>query len=172
MSHELLTDVQHHEDYREAQFFSPLFQRNVSVHLMDTETPLEYAAVCAAAFNALNSAQLRQLYRYSRDYCLDFCEYVGETPPEINQPEDILPLIQPLALSIPSISAEEAVQTAPVIHLELDCDWEPEHGLEWLIRDGQILYVGSCEMLQEWQPESYYADYALNYVFGNTYDDL
>ncbi|WP_458119668.1 hypothetical protein [Paenibacillus sp. Z6-24] len=70
MSHELLTDVQHHEGYREAQFFSLLFQRNVSVHLMDTETPLE-----------------------------------------INRPEDILPLIQPLALSIPSISAEETVQT-------------------------------------------------------------
>jgi hypothetical protein len=31
----------------------------------------------------------------------------------------------------------------PVIHLELNCTWEEEHGMEWIIRGNKVLYVGS-----------------------------
>lgn len=30
----------------------------------------------------------------------------------------------------------------PVLHMEMNCDWEEEHGMEWIVRGDEILYVG------------------------------
>lgn len=50
--------------------------------------------------------------------------------------------ISSLALSIPL----ESRPNVPVVNLEFDCEWEREHGIQWLVRDGTILFVGAaCE---------------------------
>ena len=36
-----------------------------------------------------------------------------------------------------------------------ECDWEPEHGLDVLIRDGKVIYVGSCEGYSPWDTDYY-----------------
>lgn len=167
-----LTDIQTEKDYRTARFFSPLFHQEIEVTTMDLDTPLDYIERCVKAFNELTADQLGLLYRYSEAYCMDFCEFVGEEPPAIHKPADVLTFIRPMRMEIPAVAPADAEQTAAIIHMELECDWEVEHGLEWLVREDQILYVGSCNMLKEWEEEQYYAEYNLNYVYGNTFADL
>lgn len=171
MSSALLKEITEKQGYLSAVFDSSLFQQRIQVNAIEPDIPLLYADRCATAFESLSPAVLQQLYRYTHDYCIDFCEYVGETPPAIEQPEQILQYISPMSMEIPALPETDTAETAePVLHLELNCDWEPEHGLEWLIRGTEILYVGSCEMLQEWKDNDYYREYDGNYAFGNKLD--
>ncbi|WP_411349382.1 DUF6985 domain-containing protein [Paenibacillus sp. WLX2291] len=167
----LLKEITETQGYLSALFDSSLFGQPIQVNAVEPDIPLMYAERCAQAFQALSPALLQQLYRYSYDYCIDFCAYVGETPLVIQQPEDILQYIAPMSMEIPAFPEEYTAETAdPVLHLELECEWEPEHGLEWLIRGHDILYVGSCEMVSEWRDKEYYREYHGNYAFGNKLD--
>lgn len=127
-------------DNDEVTVFVPLFNQEISVFLdSDVSTGfLDYAAKCADALRSLPDDVINKLCEYSNVYCEDFCDAIGENPPEIKEMRDILKYIQPVSFII-----EEPKDESIVIHLELNCDWENEHGLEWLIKDGRILYVGS-----------------------------
>ncbi len=150
-----------------AVFDSTLFKQPITVSLIDPKIPLAYAERCAEAFNTLSPAVLQQLYQYSYEYCVDCCEWVGETPPAIKQPEDILQYISPLSMQIPTFPAEYDAQTAEtLIHLHMDCEWELEHGMGWMIRGNDILYVGSCDGLPEWKDTEYYRNLEVNLAFG------
>jgi hypothetical protein len=61
---------------------------------------------------------------------------VGEEVSRFARERDVLLSIEPNTLVI------DDGLTQPVIHLELNCDWEEEHGMEWIVRDGQVVYVG------------------------------
>jgi len=50
------------------------------------------------------------------------------------------------------------------VHLELKCSWEVEHGMEWLIRNDKVQYVGAFEGLDEW--ENYSCKQPGNYTSG------
>ncbi|WP_322903154.1 DUF6985 domain-containing protein [Paenibacillus sp. SGZ-1009] len=167
----LLKEITEEQGCLIAMLDSTLFQQPIRVQWLEPDIPLAYAERCAEAFNTLHPSLLRQLCQYSYDYCIDFCDYVGETPPPIGQLEHILHYIAPMSMEItPFPTAYNADNAEPVLHLELECEWEPEHGLEWLIRGDEILYVGSCEMLPAWREQDYYRGYAGNYVFGNKID--
>ncbi|MFD1886060.1 DUF6985 domain-containing protein [Paenibacillus wenxiniae] len=168
MSSSLLRDITEEEGYRSAVFDSTLFQQPIAVSWNEAEVPLAYAERCAQAFNAFSPALLQQLYQYSYDYCIDCCEWVGETPPAIEQPEDILHYISPLSMQIPAFPAPYDAETADtIVHLHMDCEWEFEHGMGWLIRGNDILYVSSCDGLPEWKDTAYYRNLEGNVAYGN-----
>lgn len=169
MSEAILTHIQRHEGDWEAQFYSSLFQQHMTVYVLDLETSINKVEQTIQQFNNLRPDLLARLYQFSWDYCKCFCDYVGDQDcPDIQQPSEILQYIQPMALHVET----HPDRTDIIIRVELNCDWEVEHGLEWLIRDQQILYVGSCEMPDAWQEISYYQNYDLNFAYGNNYDNL
>ena len=48
--------------------------------------------------------------------------------------------------------------------VELRCDWEPEHGMEWTINDGKVLYVGDYEGISAWYDPQVYKQECMSYV--------
>lgn len=38
-----------------------------------------------------------------------------------------------------------------VIHLSLNCEWDREHGMEWIVRGGEVLYVGPFHGEDPWR---------------------
>ncbi|ODP28795.1 hypothetical protein PTI45_01771 [Paenibacillus nuruki] len=166
---EHLTHIQRHEQDWEAQFHSSLFQSEVSVIAYDLDISTEQAEVAVLAFNHLDEHVIASLCQFSWDYCISFCEYVGDVEaPSIQEPLEILKYIKPTALIVEHLPEH----TEPIVHVELECDWEVEHGLEWLVRGQQILYVGSFDGVNSLENESYYQNYSLNFAYGNTYDNL
>ena len=60
---------------------------------------------------------------------------------------DILDCVRTGVIIIPS-----QVRASPVVRIELDCDWEPEHGLEWVVESPNfIVYVGPFRMIDDWR---------------------
>lgn len=105
---------------------------------IDEESNVEFAQKCAALLNNLSRSVVDHLCRASERYCNDFLYEVGEPLIEFKTNRAVLDRIEPGALIVPK---PNEIAT-PVVHMELDCDWEEEHGMEWLIRDNTVLYVG------------------------------
>jgi hypothetical protein len=123
---------------------------------------ISYAEKCVSALNNLNDSIIDLLCKYSELYCRDFCEYVGEDCPEINNSRDVLKYIQPLGLNIDPPRDEDVV-----LDLELNCTWEEEHGMQWVIKGNKILYVGSYDGISAYEEKTYYEKELGNYAFGN-----
>ncbi|WPP40308.1 hypothetical protein SK066_17080 [Paenibacillus hunanensis] len=164
----LLKNITEEQGCLSAVFDSTLFKKPIPVHGIESQVPLAYMERCAQAFNALSPAVLQQLYQCSYDYYIDCCEWSDEVLPTIERPEDILQHLSPLSMQVPAFPAEYNAETAePIMHLHMDCDWEFEHGMGWLIRGEDILYVSSCDGLPEWKDEEYYRNLESNFAFGN-----
>ncbi|KQT42496.1 MULTISPECIES: hypothetical protein [unclassified Methylophilus] len=129
----------------QGEAFLTLFDRYVPFAVEDA-SGINYVEKCVEYFNALDSEIIDDLCLASIRYCNDFLEMVGEDPKQFNSPRDVLPLVIPSTLIIPN----EEIPGQPVAHFELNCDWEPEHGMEWIVRDNKVLYVGGFNGSDPW----------------------
>lgn len=123
-----------------------LFDQDISF-IADGEATLEYVQRCAEYLNSLSDSVIQQLCEASIRYCNDFLDAIGEDPQEFTTPQDVLRLIYPSTFIVPDPKHGDE----PVIHLELNCDWEVEHGMEWVIRGDQVLYVGAYNGENPWR---------------------
>lgn len=71
---------------------------------------------------------------------------VDEDTRQFNSPRDVLSLVSPCTLIIPN----EDTPGTPVAHFGLNFDWDQEHGMEWIIRDRTVLYVGGFNGSDPW----------------------
>ena len=134
---ELFTNVKSVDDGLEGQVFFSLFDKYIDFSAYDS-TDIEYVTRCAGYLNALSEPVVGELCRASIRYCNDFLNAVGEKEREFEDDRDVLGLIYPAALIVPNPENGDE----PVIHLELNCVWEEEHGMEWVVRGDKVLYVG------------------------------
>jgi hypothetical protein len=121
----------------EGVFRSTLFGDDVRVQIEEGGT-VAYAQMCADYFNSMPAHVIDDLCAASIRYCNTFLDGIGEPQIAFEQDSDVLKLVYPVALIVPPLPDE----AQPVFHMELDCDWEDEHGMEWIIRGDNVLYVG------------------------------
>ena len=134
----------------------PLFETSVALYSWDG-APDAYVESCVQHLQSLPDATVTHLCEASIRYCNDFLDAIGEEPRAFATPRDVLTLILPRSMVVPAPQSD-----APVVHLELECDWEPEHGLEWIVRAGRVIVVGPYEGNDPWAEP----DPADRYVFG------
>ena len=151
----------------------PLFNCQVTVTLGRNGTvSLEYAERCVSQLLSLETVEVQNLLRATVAYFQDveYChgepvemmfEFEGMPYPEgLEQPERILPYIKPVELSI-----DQEVPGFMSISVFSECAWEPEHGLQWVVRNGKALFVGAFSgldshgenrlYLEIWKEENY-----------------
>ena len=112
-------------------------------------------------------AATRHVHAYFQDFWQEFGEEAlspGEVPPKT--PEDVWRLVVPGDLLLTNDPHHEPGRFYMV--MEAECDWEPEHGLMLVWRDGRTLtkvspYDGHVTQ------ENAYADPALNGVVYHSY---
>ena len=108
-----------------------------------------------------DDALFSKLAQATLAYCLGFSEEVGLTEFEGRSSEDILNSVRTNVIIIPS-----HLRSKPVVRIEFDCDWEPEHGLEWVVQSpNSILYVGPFRMTNRWLDDT---DPGYAYVLDET----
>jgi hypothetical protein len=136
----------HEGDYgQEGEVYFSLFEKYITLfnwHGADDT----YVMKCAHSLNNLSEVVIDHLCIASIRYCNDFLAGTGQEPKQFNTSRDILPLIYPSSLSVPN-TKDPAI---PVIHMELNCEWEEEHGMEWIIRNDKVLYVGAYNGSDPW----------------------
>lgn len=134
---EIIKNIIEGEFWLEGEVFFNLFNKDIALSVEDTG--ISFAKKCAEYLNNLPHEVIEHLCEASIRYCNKFLEAIGEPKKEFNKPSDVLPLIHPGVLIVP----DPEISDNPVIHLELNCEWEEEHGMEWVIRDNKVLYVGA-----------------------------
>lgn len=143
------------EDFYEGAIHFDLLDQDITILLGESDVPdFVYAETCVKALNQLSDQVVDVLCEASLRYCYDFCDIVGEKPPKLDAPREILTYIEPNSMII-----EKAEDDSVVIHLELECSWEEEHGLEWLIKDEQVMYVGPFANVAVNESQEEYAAY-------------
>ena len=130
----------------------------------DTKEQLPYAEKCLSYFDCMpkevEARLTKYLLRYFNEYKQDLDEEELEEMGPINE-ENILKHIQLVAIMVDNKCRKDLIE----FHIEGNCDWEIEHGLEITISDGKILYVGPYG---DYGPNSRRIEYALeNYGYYN-----
>ena len=141
----LLRNIQNVKDEVEGEVYCRLFHQYIKRYSWEG-AGMGYIEKCAAYLNSLSDEVIDRLCEASIRYCNDFCDMVGGEPKKFENIRDVLKLIQPNGLSIPKPKDENT----PVIDLELNCDWEEEHGMQWIIRNDRVLYVGAYNGENPW----------------------
>jgi hypothetical protein len=129
----------------EGEIFFILFDKYIEF-LANDPSNLNYVETCANYLNSLSPAVIDSLCQASIRYCNDFLSMIGEEEKVFGNPREVLSLINPSILSVPV----QPESNEAVVHLELNCEWEEEHGMEWLVRGDKVLYVGAFNGEDVW----------------------
>jgi hypothetical protein len=151
---DFIRDVKETDLGIEGKVYWKLFDRYIRLHNFDRARP-EYMQSCAVALNSLDDRIIDELCKASLRYREDFLYAVGDECPIISNPREVLKIIKPLNLSIPF----ERRLDVPVVDLEFDCEWEEEHGMQWLVREGKILFVGAACSAIPWGEEDQHSQW-------------
>ncbi|MEC7119573.1 MAG: hypothetical protein VXW65_06695 [Pseudomonadota bacterium] len=132
-----IKNLQTSEHGLSGEVFFGLFEKDVT--LLVEGHDLSYAQACAINLNEMSDVLVQDLCEASIRYRAACLEANGVPAVQLETVQDILKSIDPRILIVPCIEG----LSDPVIHLELNCAWEEEHGMEWMIRDRKVLYVGA-----------------------------
>lgn len=159
-----IRDIRDDKGMLVGRMYSELFGCEIDVLLGGSE--IEYAEKCAEYFNHMPADLVNELKKYTLRYCEDFRQFFDEespeVPPSVNESE-IFDYVHPHVLIIRAPKDSDKIIA---FGLEFGCCWEPEHGMEWAVRDGRALYVGDFTNIGPWRDEKYYKRAGLNYVFN------
>ncbi|MBQ0775912.1 MAG: hypothetical protein KBT87_14675 [Gammaproteobacteria bacterium] len=143
---ELIKNVyQSQLDPPEGEVWFGLFEKYIGFAIEDA-ADIEYAKKCAEYLNSFSEDLIRSLCESSIRYCNSFLEAVGEPRIEFKDYRDVLLKIYPSTLLVPDPENGDE----PIVHMELNCEWEPEHGMEWVVRGSEVLYVGAFNGIYPW----------------------
>lgn len=157
----MIRNVEEYEEEIEGITDFSLLGSEIGVFINEGAT-IEYAEKCVEHLNSLSDAIIEKLCEFSIRYCESMRKYFGEMDvfiPENIKLREILKYIYPGELII-----EEPVDDRIAYHLELNCDWEEEHGLEWVIREDEVLYVGSFNSENPFFSKDYFKNASWNYA--------
>lgn len=143
---ELIKNVRNELYGQEGEVYFALFDKYISFSNWKTARDT-YVVECGEYLNSIsfNDSIINHLCEASIRYCNDVLDTIGEEFKHFENLKDVLILVEPNLLIIP-----DSKRSTPVIHLELNCEWEEEHGMEWIIREDKVLYVGAYNDENPW----------------------
>lgn len=147
------------------KMYSELFGRNIDAVLHgNSEEYLQYAEKCADFFNHMPEELLSVLKESSLRYCEDMRNGVYASLPEV--PENVSESTILNYVRVNSMIVEPPKDRSVIgFSVEFSCEWEPEHGMEWTVRDGRALYVGDFMGISPWFADSVYETQCRSYVY-------
>ncbi|MBQ9902149.1 MAG: hypothetical protein IJM51_07165 [Clostridia bacterium] len=163
----IITDVDRYKDsgLYMGKMFSTLFGRTMEVVLHGGSGEfLGYAERCADYFNHMPEDLLAFLRACSLRYCEDMRECFDPAMPAV--PESVTQSTVLDYARVNSIIIEKPKDSSVIaFSVEFSCDWEPEHGMEWTVRDGRALYVGDFMGISPWYADRVYETQCRSYVY-------
>ena len=150
----MIVDFTETDDGAEGSVTFPLFNRNIDL-LVNGDVPYEYVVACSRALESLSGDLVDKLLLGTARY-REAGRKQGFTGGDVQEPKDLLPHIEPSCLTVWPPEGNGVA-----LSLELDCDWEDEHGMEWLIRDSEVVYVGPFQGESPWDDP---ANLPMNYA--------
>ena len=162
--HQILKDLQVKPlgkagSYIEGKAYCRLMDKDIDVDVYD-DVSLDYVEKCAEAMNSMSEDLVDAICRAAKKYCLDFLEDIGGaelnditlTVPvdENTPPREMLKCfdVGSLIVDVPKDGSRVGYQ------LSGNCDWEEEHGIEIVILDDRLVYLGEFSGVSPWEDHS------------------
>lgn len=152
----------------------PYFQKEIELVCAPGVSP-EYVRKSLEWLGQLDGKRMEEICRYASYYLQDELENTGvgelldEGVQHLKGPLDILQYMDFCTLDIEA-PKDPAL---PVLNLGGWCAWREDEGLQCLLRDWKVVYLGAWDNCSVWQ--SYYLDddqYLSNYVLYERRDEL
>ncbi len=158
----MITEIKSYNSiFNIGKLHSNLFNKTIDVYI-EKEADIEYAKKCAEHFSSLNEEMTDKICERTsafHQYMLeewdeDFVNMINsKVPPDVTG-RDILNYIETPALYVFSPKGDGIGYI-----IEGLCEWEPEHGIDIIIRDDSVLYVGTPEGYTPWSDDEFICDY-------------
>ena len=131
-----------------------LFDEEIEVGI-DNGVDIAYAEKCAEALNSLPEETIKAIWEAAKRYCLYFMELCGDDWNSWNKMSfevtEETPAEKLRSEIVPSVLIVNKPKDERVgFHVECNCSWEREHGLEVTILDGKLVYLGAFESCGAW----------------------
>ena len=160
----------------EGTAFFPYFHKDINV-VCRKGTSIEYTEKCLEYLQKADERLILQICKYAEYYLKDVVQTtsIGELYYYDEEPfphDKLLELLQYFSFEILYIEEppEAAYDSSEVLNLYGGCDWEEDHGIQCLVRNGKVIFLGGYNNLSIW--EDYDEEYFFNYVFYEKRDEF
>ena len=133
-------------------FVSKVFNRPVSVSASNVSEA--YVKKCIGFFQSFSEEQINRLADEATAYYREIKECSGDSAS--NMPETLIgrKILDWVYPKVMWIGNDEGREEPIEFIVECDCEWEPEHGMEIVVYDEDIIHVGSYDGdLDYWKEE-------------------
>ena len=145
----------------EGDVFSYIFNKKIKLEAKGLEDT--YTKACAEHFVSLPDETVNKLVKYTADYVLALLDYYGD---DFYADEDfqfdetvpcgrVLEYLEPVVFSAVSSNFMPVEELTPAFRLTMSFSPIADEEIEWVVRDGEILYVGEAVKASPWDPKSY-----------------
>ena len=146
-------------------FYSDFFSSSIEVEVQ-RGTENTYVDTCVELVSDMPEAIAAQVLRAAKRYCLWAIEKARKEQDVSCRPEDMPPITEesPLEDLLPYIDLRYMMIDKPeipdVIAFMVNgaCAWEKEKGIEFIIYDGRLMFLGDCSGYSPWDPREYRFD--------------
>lgn len=134
--------------------------------IFDKKVPIDYVKMQIEYLQSLDDKVIQKMCYYANLYRKDIMEECPDKdyPQGLERIEDPLELFEYMGITSLKVDLykNEGVEKVRVLNLTGWCDWEEENGIEWLIKEDEVVYVGANDWVNIWY--SPYEDNLFNYA--------
>lgn len=160
----------------EGTAFFPYFHKEITVKCRKGVSS-EYAEKCLKYLEEADEELILQICKYAEFYLKDTLENtsIGELYYDEGEPfphDNLLEMLQYFSFEVlyidePPASAEGS---GKVLNLYGGCDWEEDEGIQCLVKNKEVIFLGGFNAWSVWR--DYSRDYIGNYVLYERRDEL
>ncbi len=141
--------------YIHGSVYCKLWDKEIDVDVYD-DVSLDYVEKCAESMNSMPDTLVDAICRAAKKYCLDFLDAIGgaeENDIELTVPvdENTQPIEMLKCFDAGTLLVDPPMDPSKAgYHLSGNCDWEEEHGIEIVILDDKLVYLGEFSDESPW----------------------
>lgn len=118
-----------------------LFKKDIPYKAQNNDIDSLYIEKCITYINSISEKVIESLCDASIEHCNAHLSSIGEEPLKFRTNRSILYISYPKLLIIP----EPDKDFVPAFHLILKCEWDKKNGMEWIVQNDTISYVGPIQ---------------------------
>lgn len=128
------------------------------------QVPIEYVEKTAELLNGLSEDKMKEICTYSMAYCNDILESYPDFAEELNIEDinSVTDILKHMEFGMLVVNLPEDMNQVG-LNLEGSCEWAEDNGIQWIIKNDEIIYVGPWQFQNMWRAK-YEEDDDCNYV--------
>lgn len=153
----------------EGEVYFNALNQNIIVRF-DKEVPMGYVEKQVEYLQSLNKKVIYQMCYYADLFRREEMENYPnkDYPPNMNQIDNPLEILDYISITDMQVDmyTSESTKEICVLNLSGSCDWDEENGIQWLIKEDEVVYAGAYNDVSIWH-DSYEEDTLFNFALRN-----